>query len=108
MSGSAPKAPAWSICCRATTAAPIARAIGIASCSSPTAIAGTASAVWTICCGVARSMTDPMPGLRWWQSGIIYQIYPRSFQDSNDDGVGDLAGILSRLDYLVSLGIDAV
>jgi len=53
-------------------------------------------------------MTDPMPGLRWWQSGIIYQIYPRSFQDSNDDGVGDLAGILSRLDYLVSLGIDAV
>ena len=53
-------------------------------------------------------MADPMPGLRWWQSGIIYQIYPRSFQDSDDDGVGDLAGILSRIDYLVSLGIDAV
>ncbi len=44
----------------------------------------------------------------WWQSGVIYQIYPRSFQDSNGDGVGDLAGITSRLDYLVELGITAV
>ena len=44
----------------------------------------------------------------WWQHGVIYQIYPRSFQDSNADGVGDLAGILSRLDYLVGLGIDAI
>jgi alpha-glucosidase len=44
----------------------------------------------------------------WWQQGTIYQIYPRSFQDSNGDGVGDLAGILSRLDYLEWLGVDAV
>ena len=44
----------------------------------------------------------------WWQDGIIYQIYPRSFQDANGDGVGDLQGILSRLDYLVALGVDAV
>ena len=44
----------------------------------------------------------------WWQYGVIYQIYPRSFQDSNDDGVGDLNGILARLDYLAWLGIDAV
>ena len=44
----------------------------------------------------------------WWQQGIIYQIYPRSFQDSNGDGVGDLPGILSRLDYLEWLGVDAV
>ena len=44
----------------------------------------------------------------WWQDGIIYQIYPRSFQDANGDGVGDLTGILSRLDYLVELGVDAV
>ena len=44
----------------------------------------------------------------WWQDGIIYQVYPRSFQDANGDGVGDLLGILSRLDYLVSLGIAAV
>jgi alpha-glucosidase len=44
----------------------------------------------------------------WWQTGIIYQIYPRSYQDANGDGVGDLAGILSRLDYLTWLGVDAV
>lgn len=44
----------------------------------------------------------------WWKQGIIYQIYPRSFQDSNDDGVGDLPGITSRLDYLQWLGIDAI
>jgi alpha-glucosidase len=44
----------------------------------------------------------------WWQSAIIYEIYPRSFQDSNDDGIGDLNGILRRLDYLVQLGVDAI
>src|SRR5438552_13300390 len=44
----------------------------------------------------------------WWQKGTIYQVYPRSFMDSNGDGVGDLPGILSRLDYLEWLGIDAV
>ena len=44
----------------------------------------------------------------WWQRGIFYQIYPRSFQDSDADGVGDLRGIVARLPYLKSLGIDAV
>jgi alpha-glucosidase len=44
----------------------------------------------------------------WWQSGVIYQIYPRSFQDTNGDGVGDLTGIEWRLDHLVGLGVDAV
>jgi alpha-glucosidase len=44
----------------------------------------------------------------WWRDGVIYQIYPRSFADSNGDGLGDLPGILSRLDYLVSLGVDAI
>jgi alpha-glucosidase len=44
----------------------------------------------------------------WWQHGVIYQIYPRSFQDSNGDGVGDLNGIRERLDYCVSLGVDAL
>lgn len=47
-------------------------------------------------------------GYQWWQTGVIYQIYPRSFQDTNGDGVGDLKGITARLDYLVSLGVDAL
>src|ERR1700739_3192165 len=49
-----------------------------------------------------------MEDLKWWQSGVIYQIYPRSFQDTNGDGIGDLPGIMRRLDYLVRLGIDAI
>jgi alpha-glucosidase len=49
-----------------------------------------------------------MQKLGWWKSAIIYEIYPRSFQDSNADGIGDLDGILQRLDYLVQLGVDAV
>ena len=44
----------------------------------------------------------------WWKDAVIYQIYPRSFQDSNGDGVGDLQGIIKRLPYLEKLGIDAV
>ena len=47
-------------------------------------------------------------GYKWWQRGTIYQIYPRSFMDSNGDGVGDLPGIISRLDYLRWLGVDAI
>ncbi|MCB2960579.1 alpha-glucosidase [Streptococcus suis] len=44
----------------------------------------------------------------WWKKSVIYQIYPRSFQDSNGDGIGDIRGIISRLDYLHELGIDAI
>jgi alpha-glucosidase len=45
---------------------------------------------------------------QWWKSGIVYQIYPRSFQDTDGDGVGDLEGIVRRLDYLADLGVDAI
>jgi glucan 1,6-alpha-glucosidase len=44
----------------------------------------------------------------WWQSAVFYQIYPKSFQDTNGDGIGDLRGIVSRLDYLKELGIDGI
>ena len=53
-------------------------------------------------------MTDRPDISPWWKRGVVYQIYPRSFQDSNGDGVGDLPGLLSRLDYLQNLGVDAV
>ena len=44
----------------------------------------------------------------WWRGAVIYQIYPRSYQDSNGDGIGDLAGIVSRLDHIAGLGADAI
>jgi oligo-1,6-glucosidase len=44
----------------------------------------------------------------WWKEGVVYQIYPRSFQDSNGDGVGDLRGIINRLDYIKDLGVDII
>jgi len=46
--------------------------------------------------------------LSWWETAVIYQIYPRSFQDSNDDGIGDLPGITMRLEYIANLGVDAI
>jgi oligo-1,6-glucosidase/alpha-glucosidase len=45
---------------------------------------------------------------KWWEGGCVYQVYPRSFQDSNGDGVGDLKGIERRLDYIAALGVDAI
>ena len=52
--------------------------------------------------GTSASMQD------WWKNAVIYEIYPRSFQDTNGDGIGDLNGITSRLDYLQGLGVDAI
>lgn len=49
-----------------------------------------------------------MENYKWWKNAIIYQIYPRSFKDSNNDGVGDLKGIIEKLDYLRFLGVDAI
>ena len=44
----------------------------------------------------------------WWKEGIVYQIYPRSFNDSNGDGIGDIRGIMEKMDYISSLGIDVI
>ena len=44
----------------------------------------------------------------WWRGAVIYQIYPRSFQDSNGDGIGDLQGIIERLPHIAGLGADAI
>ncbi len=55
-----------------------------------------------------HSVSDNLADRDWWRGAVIYQIYPRSFQDSNGDGIGDLAGITQRLDYVASLGVDAI
>lgn len=58
--------------------------------------------------GPAWSSDPSLKRFAWWQRGIVYQIYPRSFQDSNGDGIGDLDGICQRFPYLVELGVDAI
>jgi alpha-glucosidase len=52
---------------------------------------------------LSQSLKDP-----WWKSAVIYQVYHRSFQDSDGDGIGDLRGLIRRLDYFVRLGVDAI
>ncbi len=61
-------------------------------------------------CSTVRSQTQAVDaeGHQWWQHAVFYEIYPRSFMDSNNDGIGDLNGIASKLDYLKSLGVDAI
>ncbi|WP_289032345.1 alpha-glucosidase family protein [uncultured Roseibium sp.] len=55
-----------------------------------------------------RSRSSITPAGDWWRGAVIYQIYPRSFQDSNGDGIGDLTGVTRRLDYIADLGVDAI
>jgi alpha-glucosidase len=63
-------------------------------------------------CGsaVAQTQAEPLKtnGDVWWKHAVIYEVYPRSFQDTNGDGLGDIKGITQRLSYLKSLGIDAI
>ncbi|MBZ5681340.1 MAG: alpha-glucosidase [Acidobacteriia bacterium] len=65
-----------------------------------------------LCCTFANAQTPgtavDAEGHQWWQHAVFYEIYPRSFADSNNDGVGDLKGIASKLDYLKDLGVDAI
>jgi alpha-glucosidase len=63
--------------------------------------------------GVDPSRPATLPDMqhvepRWWQTGVVYQVYPRSFADADGDGTGDLRGVMSRLDYLAWLGVDAI
>ncbi|MBV8145980.1 MAG: alpha-glucosidase [Gammaproteobacteria bacterium] len=76
---------------RSTLVLLLAGAAGIAGCIAPAAAADA-----------------PAGGEPWWRHAVIYEIYPRSFQDANGDGTGDLAGITQRLDYLEQLGVDAI
>ena len=57
---------------------------------------------------MSQTITDPQIDRAWWKEAVVYQIYPRSFNDSNADGIGDLRGIIERVDYLDDLGVDAV
>jgi hypothetical protein len=57
---------------------------------------------------ITSNLMSLMKHALWWQDGVIYQIYPRSFQDSNGDGTGDLRGITQRLSYLIEFGVDAI
>ncbi len=57
---------------------------------------------------LARPSADPQLGREWWRGAVIYQIYPRSFADSNADGVGDLPGVTARLEHIRALGVDAI
>src|SRR5579859_3646992 len=58
--------------------------------------------------GGQEEPAPPEDASRWWRGGVFYQIYPRSYADSNADGVGDLPGIIGKLDHLEQLGVDAV
>ena len=83
----------------------------LAACSQPTKTETATTAAPGAARPAAAGASGPAalakkPG--WWQETVVYQLYPRSFQDSNGDGVGDLRGIISRLDYLKSLGVGAV
>jgi len=56
----------------------------------------------------ASASTPVQPRMPWWKSSVFYEIYPRSFQDGNSDGIGDFIGMKDRLEYLAELGVDAI
>ena len=101
------RAYAWLLgCCLAAGALPAvaasAHGAAVPAAAVPAAAAPAAAAPAAVAQHAAAD-TDP-----WWHHAVIYEIYPRSFQDSNGDGIGDLNGIAQRLDYLEHLGVDAI
>ncbi|MGA7159286.1 MAG: alpha-amylase family glycosyl hydrolase, partial [Acidobacteriaceae bacterium] len=93
-----PLSPAWRRFCGSTTLAAAAFALILETSPLATPLASAQASTPS-----AATSSDP-----WWKHAVVYEIYPRSFQDSNGDGIGDLNGITSRLGYLQSLGIDAI
>ncbi len=75
------------------------RSIGAESAGAPAAVNAASD---------PAPLTTPGTGSPWWKQAVVYQIYPRSFSDSNGDGIGDLRGIIGRLDYLAALGVDVI
>ncbi|WP_163712770.1 glycoside hydrolase family 13 protein [Mangrovibacterium lignilyticum] len=61
-----------------------------------------------VCCQCPKSDVERSVDRKWWKEAVVYQIYPRSFKDTDGDGVGDLKGIIEKLDYIKSLGIDVI
>ena len=61
-----------------------------------------------VSCNTNAKKIDSNSNEKWWKEAVVYQIYPRSFMDSDGDGIGDLKGIIQKLDYIKSLGIDIV
>ncbi|PMY59466.1 alpha-glucosidase, partial [Pseudomonas sp. FW126-L8] len=53
-------------------------------------------------------MPETLVAADWWRDAVVYQVYPRSFADSDGDGIGDLSGVTAHVDHLVRLGVDAV
>lgn len=78
------------------------------------AVAGTAGVLFAGCIASAQTLARPgwagsgLTAQAWWQAAVIYRVQPQSFQDSDGDGTGDLRGLAQRLDYLQSIGVDAV
>ena len=72
------------------------------------ALSASGSAPFSASASAQKSSAASTENPNWWKNAVIYEIYPRSFQDSDHDGIGDLNGITSRLDYLQNLGIDAI
>src|SRR5579863_3562248 len=89
---------------KSVVAAIAACALGV----STGAFASNASAQEKTAATVAQAVQDQPTGPEWWRHAVLYEIYPRSFQDSDGDGIGDIKGITARLDYLHDLGIDTI